>query len=121
MKSLNFVIPLQVYPFDVMVSMGQTEDQLKRSLKKYNLTYSEGMKLAGTGKYLINDTNQSLIRTLRVPRFPEDYATLQHEIFHAVTYVLDRMGMKLVLRKSDEAYSYLVGYLTEQIYKRLDV
>lgn len=118
-KSLNFIVELVVYPFDVMVSIGETDEEVKRKLKKYDVQWDESLTMHGIGKFLINKENKSLIRLKHYPQLPMDYGTLQHEIFHAVTWILDRCGMKFKLGTSDEAYSYLVGYLTKEIYKRI--
>lgn len=120
-KKLNFIIPLVVYPFDVMVSLGQTDEELKVSMAKYNVDWSDKMKCTGKGLFYMTKENQSLIRQWNYPTTPEDYGSVQHEIFHCVTHILDRIGMKLVLYKSDEAYSYMVGFLTTEIYKRINL
>lgn len=118
-KASNFIIPLEVYPFDVMVSIGQTDAELKKSLERKSVEWEDKMCLKGNGLFYMNSQNQSIIRVRFIPVNPVDYGVLQHEIFHAVTFILDRIGMKFMLLKSDEAYAYLVGYLTEQIYTRL--
>lgn len=123
-KSLNFIVPLVVYPFDVMVSVGETNEQIDKHFKKYNLT-AEDVSLATItsptvkGRTVMLSTNQTLIRITEMPKTSRDYANLQHEIFHAVTFVMDRIGMKLVLMESDEAYAYLISYLTEKIYQKI--
>lgn len=53
-----------------------------------------------------------------MPKSVTDYGTLAHEIFHAVTFILTRIGMSLT-NESDEAYAYLIGYLTKEIYKHI--
>lgn len=122
-KSLNFIIPLVIYPFDVMVSVGESEDQLEKTLDKYLDAKKEIVwrwhNETAVGRFCMFSSNQGLIRLRKLPATPEDYGNLQHEIFHYVTHILDRIGMKLVLMKSDEAYSYMIGYLTKEIYKRL--
>lgn len=118
-KSNNFIIPLVVYPFDVMVSLGETDEQLKSKLKPFGVSWSDDMQCIGIGRFCMNEKNQSIIRLKHYPKTPQDFGCLQHEIFHCVTHLLNRMGMKLILLKSDEAYAYLVGYLTEQIYNKI--
>lgn len=121
-KSLNFIIPLVVYPFDVMVSMGQTDEQLEKILDKYLIeapdTTWKWHNETAQGRFCILSSNQGLIKLRNIPETPVQYGYLQHEIFHYVTHILDRIGMKLILMKSDEAYAYMIGYLTEEIYKR---
>ena len=122
MKSHNFIIPLVVYPFDVMVSIGQTDQELKKILKKHGVNTKSGLwkyGKNGVGRAVVFETNQTLIRLPRVPKTPKELGSLNHEIFHAVTFIMHRIGMKLIVCKSDEAYAYLIGYLTEQILIRI--
>jgi hypothetical protein len=123
-KTLNFILPLKIYPFDILVSFGETNEQIDKVLNKYNLT-EDDVNLATItsrtvqGRTVMFSTNQTMIRLKKYPVTPTDYGDLQHEIFHAVTFVLDRIGMKLVVLESDEAYAYMVGYITTEIYKRI--
>lgn len=121
-ESLNFIIPLVVYPFDVIVSISESDEALFKKLKK------RGIDVADTnlsvysnttrGRTIIFSGNQSLIRMYELRDTPEWYGNLAHEVFHAVEFILERVGMKLTM-KSDEAYAYLVGYITTEIFKRL--
>lgn len=119
----NFIIKLDVYPFDIMVSIGEPDDILFKKLKKCGVGESD-LDMAsyddiGRAKYCLFGSGQSLIRLKKKPRTPEDYGTLQHEIFHCATSILWRIGMKLKMKTSDEAYAYLIGYLTKTIYEKL--
>lgn len=120
-QGLNFIVPLVVYPFDVMVSINETDDQLHKTLSKYlsdDETTWKWNNETQLGRCCIFSTNQGLIRLRRNPVSPTDYGNVQHEIFHYVMHVLKRMGMKWT-PKSDEAYSYLIQYITQEIYKRI--
>lgn len=117
--SKNFIIPLVIYPFDVMVSLGETDEELKSSLKKVNTEWDDNMACVGKGRFYMTEQKQSIIRLSVYPKTNEDYGTLAHEIFHAVTHILNVVGMKLAFFKSDEAYAYLMGYLTTEIYKKI--
>lgn len=44
--------------------------------------------------------------------------TLAHECQHLVFVILDRAGMKLC-HETQEAYCYLMGFMCEQIYKKI--
>lgn len=51
--------------------------------------------------------------------FDSDYITqgvIAHECFHATAYILDYVGINLA-GESEEAYSYLLGYLVEEVNK----
>jgi len=124
--SFSIIIPLAIYPFDVMVSVGQDDEQLGKVLDKVsNLTEDDIRACAypspyTKGRAVMFTTNASIIRLRKLPETSEEYGTLAHEIFHIVTFVMDRVGLQLALGVSDEAYSYLVGYLTTEIYKRFN-
>jgi hypothetical protein len=124
--SFSFVVPLMLYPFDVLVSVGQNEDQLGRVLDKMPALTHDDIKACAypspfvTGRAVMFTTNVSIIRLRKLPVTSADFGTLAHEVFHIVTFVMDRVGMSFNLGTSDEAYAYLTGYLTEQIYKGIN-
>lgn len=120
-KGINFIIPLVVYPFEIMVSIGQSDEELKTSLGKFNCDWDDKMSCVGNGRFYMNGENQTLLRLLDYPETNFELGTLQHEIFHCVTHILDRVGMKFILSKSDEAYSYLIGYITTEVYSKLKI
>lgn len=119
-QPLNFVIPLVVYPFDVMVSIAEPNENLKKRLIKCGVNESEidlDHSVTNRGRCVMFSGNQTLIRVYVRPETPAQYSHLQHEVFHAVQFIMDRIGMPLTY-ESGEAYAYLVGYLTEKIYQK---
>lgn len=129
MKKKNFIVPLVVYPFDIYVSIGETDGDFKNGIKRV-MTKEMFKELCedpvacnlaqyAKGRTLVLTSNQTIIRVKNTPEYPEDYGVLQHEIFHAVTFIMDRVGMKFKLLCSDESYSYLIQHVTTEIYKRL--
>lgn len=118
-KHLNFIIPLVVYPYDIMVSIGETDKQLEKELLKFGISWDNKFKCSGAGRTVMTDNNQTIVRLGWWPESNKDLGTLQHEIFHAVSLIFDEIGMPLMVCTSCEAYAYLIGYLTEQIYDRL--
>lgn len=109
----SFIIKLHVYPFEVMVSIGQKKTEINKGLKKYRL------KVNREGNYtVIFDTGQILISLADLPTKPRQYAIMQHEIFHAAFFLMDKIGIPLN-KTNDEAYAYLIGYLTQEIYSKI--
>lgn len=68
---------------------------------------------------VLYESKHILIRMPEYPVDPYDIGMLQHEIFHAVSFALRRIGMLLSI-ESDESYAYLIGYLTTEIFKKLN-
>lgn len=121
-KPLNFIVPLVIYPFDVMFSFGETDEQVVSRLKKYGIDTSDNkswtFEETTKGRCIVFPGNQTLIRLMSRPANNLEYGFLQHEIFHATHFIMRKMGFKLKV-SSCEAYSYLIQYLTQQIYNKL--
>ena len=119
-KCKNFIISLDVYPFDIMVSVGEESAVLFKKLIKAGVSDKEVLlaeyENIGDARYCLFEDGQSLIRIKSVPKTPKEYGHLQHEIFHCASAILWRIGMKLKIKTSDEAYAYLIQFLTERIY-----
>src|ERR1043165_4650777 len=113
---MNFTISLIIYDFDVMVSLGESDKELFSRLKKLKIPKSEytQMKMDCYGKYMMFSNKTSLIRLPKVPSTPREYGTLSHEILHCVIQIMRTVDIPLT-ESSEEAYTYLQGYLTQKI------
>lgn len=121
MKSKNIIVPLVVYPFDVMVSVNQTPSQFKKSLDKYEVRYDEREIDDGVprvGRCIQFENNSIAIILYDFDLTPRHYGYLQHEIFHAVHFVMDTIGTPLTMDTA-ESFTYLIAYLTQEIYRQL--
>lgn len=110
--SSNFIIPLVIYPYDVMFSIGQSDYELENNLKNFGLNIIDELKLPTSTKARTYQTesNQTIIRL----REEYSFGILAHEVFHAVSLILNQIGMPLEVFVSDEAYAYLIQYIIEQ-------
>lgn len=129
-KSYNFIIPLVVYPFDIMVSIGQTDADFRKSITKCmppsllkDLEEDPSilsMPLTNDGRTVnLPIGHQTIIRIKRPIVAPRDHGVLAHEIFHAVSFILMRMGINLDIEKTDEIYAYLIDYVMTETFKHL--
>lgn len=129
-KGSNFIIPLVVYPFDIMVSIAQDDTTFRTALEKHlppncrkDIEDDPDILMMGSttnGRTLNLQTGfQTVIRLKDYPAGPRGHAIVAHEIFHACTFVLWRVGLPLEVMKTDEAYAYLIDYVTEQFYNNL--
>lgn len=111
------VIHPHIYPFDVCISINQSDEEVLKSLENNDGDWSLITNLPETcvARFVMSPSNLTVIRLFIENTIPHNY--IAHEIFHVVTFIMDRVGIKLKLMVSDEAYAYLIGYLTEQIYK----
>lgn len=129
MKLLNKIIPISIYPFDLMVSLGETDLQFTESLNKFNIKPEncnevELFRLNGKntlrGRTVMFSGGQIVIRLNFKPRLinSSQMALLQHEIFHSVGFLMSEINTPLN-ESAHEAYAYLIQYLTEKIYADL--
>ena len=123
-KKLNYIIKLEIYPFDIMFSFNETDEELIKTLDKYGIDHADHpwqfeTDKHGIGRTCIFASGQTLVRLPMWPERSEDYGVLQHEIFHAVEYLFYRIGMNLK-KCSGEAYAYLIGFITTGIYKQIN-
>mgnify|MGYP001582987741 FL=1 len=118
-----FVVKLVIYPYDVMIYFGKNQEPLYKELSKY-ISSSEIQQLREKqitrGDSVMFNNGASLIRMPNVPRSINDLATLNHEVFHVVFFILQEIGIKLV-PQSDEAFAYLIEYINKEIYKKISI
>ena len=107
-----------------MVSIGETDRKFNKAIDRYDIEKDE--VLSNFNKYPLTkartvmfDGNQTMIRMRNYPESAKDRGLLSHEIFHAVDFILDRIGMKLI-QESCEAYAYLIDYITRKIYEHIE-
>ena len=127
--SLNRIIPIGLYPFDLMISFNESDKAVKKALKDFNINsqnsnettlFEMDKSKTKCGRMVMFIGKQTIIRLNFMPKIndPFEMALLQHEIFHAVGFFMSEINTPLN-NDTHEAYAYLVQYLTEQIYKIL--
>ncbi len=128
-KKLNKIIPIGLYPFDLMISFNESDKEVITALSKFNITpdnsnettlWNMDNSKTKIGRMVMFVGKQTILRLNFVPKLKDSFemGLLQHEIFHVVGFMMSEINTPL---NSDthEVYAYLVQYLTEQIYKEL--
>ena len=115
---MNKIIPIDIYNTDLLFVIGTT-DELKSSLE-YHLdkdqaeevyaVMAEDISGISLGSSALTGSGQVV---LWLPN-PKDKATLAHEIFHIACFIMEKVGIRLC-HDSDEAYAYLIGYITKKV------
>lgn len=136
MKKLRpqaFNIELHVYPYTVYVVIGKPElfrncmdltwkkpeeDIIEGWVKTLKQNQEEG-HFATTFHLESNDVIIFFANTVLPKQDPAMFQNyISHELFHAVSYVMKTIGMPLE-EDSEEAYAYLLGYVTQEFYRQL--
>ena len=123
---MNFIVPLIIYPFDVMVSINQDYDEFgKAVVKRWDSTIlddfkkQENVNQAGLAYVFTSESHLcAMIKMDGLVKDGKGLGSLVHEIFHVSEFVLRKCGLVLN-ENSHEAYAYLIGYLTQEIYAKL--
>ena len=126
-KAGFLLIKGETYPYDVLVSIGTTKEQiLEYSKRKFIDCFTDEEITALTDLpskkgYTLMLHNRALFLWLKhFPEKPEHYGFLAHEIFHAADLMLRRAGMSLS-DDSDEAWAYQIDWLTKKIYQEFKI
>lgn len=118
-KNKHFSIKPKPYPFRLIFSFGENKKELAKSLKKYKLKCKTECEVKGVdGYFLPFENGVCLVRLYFYPKKIYQLAILQHELLHAVIYILRESGIKLS-SKSEEAYTYLLEDITKKVLKHI--
>ena len=121
-KSGLFIVDVDIYKRSVVFSICQTEKQIRQELSKHPVDDLDGLISAinpnNAGKYYaITATHSGDVYVFFNPN-GMNKGTIAHEIFHATCYITKHIGLPLTA-ESEEAYAYLLGYITVEFYKQL--
>lgn len=111
----------ETFPYDVVVCLGVTREDILGYMKKHftddALTEKDKEELVmnGHGRTVELDNNAFILWTNDFPRKPQEFAWLAHEIFHTADLILRRAGVSLS-DDSDEVWAYQIDWLTRKIY-----
>lgn len=110
------IIPLNVCAHDIVVSIGQSDDDLYEQIQA-NISKKQFDKHMANQKSIAT-THKLKTGTILI-RFSEnidDAGIVAHESLHAVVYLFKKIGIEFSY-ESEEAYAYTLEYLTNQILK----
>lgn len=120
--STDFSIVVRVYGIGVLFSFGQTQERLlvvakKNGFKEKDMhLFDQRPNIPG---WCVHDNSTRAVVVLRDwPLTASDYGCLNHEIFHACDFTLRNIGF-ILSDDSKEAWAYMVGYVTAQVYNVL--
>lgn len=110
------VIPIEVYGHDIVVSIGQTDKDLYEQIKE-NISKKQFKK--HMAKQTSIATTHKLATGGILIRFKDDIndpGIVAHEAFHAIVFLFKKIGIQFCY-ESEEAYTYALEYLINQILK----
>jgi len=109
-------ITVECWYCTIFFSFGETFEEFKTHFKdEYKNKLDDYDTASG---YCVHLEDTYIIRMKNVPNTIHDLGILQHEIHHAITHILMDKGVKYT-QSNHEAFAYMFGYVTEQIYSIL--
>lgn len=122
---MNFILPFGAFPYDVFVSICDTDEEFLAATKllvekkKYKqFKKGEGLGLiSGQARTWQLSTGQVMLRTVDALNTPKGVGILAHECSHAVDYVLDSVHTPYV-DETKEVYAYHLGFMVENILEK---
>lgn len=121
---MNKIISIDIYDRDVMVHFGEKKHLKARLSKIFGCEKSSEIvsMISGEekGKSFLLPGGQMILYMPNLPKGIKGLSVLAHEIFHIANYTLEEAGINLT-SDSDEAYSYLIEFLTKKILAMLPI
>jgi len=119
-----FIVRCDVYPVDIMFYFEKEKSVVIKKLSDYldseDLEYLESASFESRGKAVLFKEPKVLIWMPEKPNCMITLSTVAHEIFHATCMILERIGIKYG-DDSDEAYAYLLQFITREAYSQLGI
>lgn len=119
----SFFVNLKVYPVDVLVVFGEEEFLLSRlqssQCSEWLRWYEEELEAMDQG-YVVYSSQGILLWLRQEPHDQHSMSVLCHEIFHLTVKIMQFIGSDLSVT-SEEAYAYLLQYLSQQIFNKLTI
>ena len=122
MKNIFEIIKVTVYPFDVLVSLNQTDEEFYSEVGHLSDDDLEDVFLnldeTVLARSYFTKNNISIVRFVNIDKDNLPHGLISHEIFHITTFILNKVNIKFSF-ETDESYAYLLHYLIDEVYEIL--
>lgn len=119
MSIRTFRIDVGIYNYSFIVCIGDRKKSIEfinetQELKNSDV-YPINELLDYNGGVFTKDGKPTILWLPYIPKTPSDFSDLFHEIFHVVCRILKRVEIPLT-ESTEEAYCYLIGWITKQFW-----
>jgi len=123
-KPQQFVINIGVYRREILVCINYSDEEVESAVIEWGVEPVKAKEVSTVVGYAalayVLDSRDCVIRLDETEITPKFHDHASHEIAHCAFAILDYIGVKLC-SKSEEAYNYLIGYITREFYEKLSV
>lgn len=116
------LIQLEIFSTDIIVSIGQTDDELYDELKhrftkeEFESSYMSSLDRRSDACFVVKDG----FPVIRFFDKNPDAGLIAHECFHATCFILESKKIALC-NETEEVYAYLLQYLVNKIIKKCKI
>lgn len=124
MSIRTFKIDVEIYHYSFYVCIGNVKESLVFINELNGLPNEKevGYKFKDLNNYaggvFSNKGKPTILWLPKIPRTSEELSNLSHEIFHIVCHITRWVTLPLSIT-SEEAYCYLIGWMTKQFWLEL--
>lgn len=117
-KTMYKIINIEMYQRDLMVHFGDKES-LKDNLSTF-IGESKAMEViekiqdTNVGNVFVLEGGESILHMPKIPTDSNGFSILAHEIYHITNSIMEKVGINMS-SDSEEAYAYLIQFLTKRI------
>jgi len=116
------IIEIPIYNQEILVSVNQNNEELESVLDFIHISEKDKLELferENNACAMDVDGGGIIIRLPNYKPSPYNNGILVHEVFHACEFIFWRIGAP-VEAKGHEPFAYLLGYLSEQVFKAIE-
>lgn len=118
---MKFSIPIPTYSIYVNLYISSNQKKLDRwdkAIAKEMGYENNGFTSQGRSYDLYTNKEGFRCADIVLRKDKLNFGLIAHELFHCVSYIMKHVDIPLS-EESEEAYTYLIGYLTEMIHREL--
>jgi hypothetical protein len=124
LKPALFIVDLELIPFQIAVSVEQSDQTLTKFLHGYGYSTEDMagiMNLPETvnARCVMLHKNHTVIRIKSMNTKHELAGSIAHEALHATSMIMECIGVKFCPLTSEEIYAYTVQKIVKEIHKQL--
>lgn len=118
----SFIVRVEIYRTEVLVNIGDftvLEKKLKKYLSEEEIKqFTDGLNVHSQGRSMPIKSMRCFCLWMKdTPDTIDAIAVMNHEILHIVFMIMAEVGIEYSL-ESEEAYTYLMQFLTNSILKK---
>lgn len=116
-----FEFSLEVYPVRLLVSIGQSDDEIRLHMDELARPGDKWKMLDGCYAFCITIRDGFImIRFKEYIDTPICHGVIAHEVFHAAHFVMDYIEHALGSKDNGEPFAYLIEFITCKIYSEIE-